>query len=39
MTTRSTPATCAGMAFINTDEGYAAVPPGTYKPTASNGEI
>ena len=25
----STPATFAGMAFINTDEGYAALPPGT----------
>ena len=24
-----TPATCAGIAFISTDDGYAALPPGT----------
>src|SRR6185369_3279491 len=36
-TIRSTPATCAGTTFITTDEGYAAVPPGTYKPTRSRG--
>lgn len=29
MTTRSTPATLAGMAFISTVEGYCARPPGT----------
>ena len=29
----STPAIFAGIAFINTEDGYAAVPPGTYKPT------
>ena len=31
-----TPATLAGIAFINTEEGYAAFPPGTYKPTRSS---
>ena len=29
ITISATPATCAGMAFISTDEGYAALPPGT----------
>ena len=29
MTISSTPAIRAGMAFISTEEGYAAVPPGT----------
>ena len=29
MTNSPTPATLAGMAFINTEEGYAAFPPGT----------
>ena len=29
MTSSRTPATEAGMAFINTEEGYAALPPGT----------
>src|SRR5687767_12378158 len=30
---RSTFATCAGTTFITMEDGYAAVPPGTYKPT------
>ena len=34
---RATPATFAGMIFINTEDGYAALPPGTYTPTADNG--
>ena len=29
MTSSSTPAIFAGIAFISTEEGYAAVPPGT----------
>src|SRR4029079_14917130 len=29
ITMSATPATCAGIAFISTDEGYAALPPGT----------
>ena len=29
MTISATPATCAGIAFISTDDGYAALPPGT----------
>ncbi len=29
MINSDTPATLAGIAFINTDEGYAALPPGT----------
>ena len=33
---RPTPATRAGMAFISTEDGYAALPPGTYSPTASS---
>ena len=32
-----TPAMCAGMQFINTVDGYAAVPPGTYRPALSIG--
>ena len=39
MMTSLTPATFAGMAFIKTDEGYEALPPGTYKPTRSSGVI
>ena len=34
-----TPASFAGNTFINTEEGYEAVPPGTYTPTFSNGRI
>ena len=34
-----TPATFAGSTFISTDEGYAAVPPGTYTPTRLRGVI
>ena len=34
--TRPTPATRAGTAFISTEDGYAALPPGTYRPTASS---
>src|SRR6266850_2732990 len=37
MMSSRTPAILAGMAFINTDEGYAAKPPGTYSPTRSSG--
>jgi len=37
MISSGTPATLAGMAFINTEDGYAALPPGTYKPTRSKG--
>ena len=37
MTSSLTPATLAGIAFIKTEEGYAALPPGTYKPTRSKG--
>ena len=37
MTISSTPATAAGMQFISTVEGYAAVPPGTYTPTRRSG--
>src|SRR5712691_3132862 len=37
MMSSRTPAILAGMAFIRTDEGYAALPPGTYKPTRSSG--
>ena len=33
MMSSSTPAILAGIAFISTEEGYAAVPPGTYSPT------
>ena len=33
MMSSSTPAILAGTAFISTEEGYAAVPPGTYSPT------
>lgn len=29
MTISGTPATWAGMTFISTDDGYAALPPGT----------
>ena len=32
-----TPATSAGTAFITTDDGYEALPPGTYRPTRSSG--
>ena len=32
-----TPATLAGSTFISTEEGYAAVPPGTYTPTRLRG--
>ena len=34
-TTSDTPATFAGIADISTVEGYAAEPPGTYRPTRS----
>ena len=37
MTKSLTPASFAGMAFIKTVEGQAAVPPGTYKATLSIG--
>ena len=37
MTISGTPATFAGTAFISTEDGYAAVPPGTYMPTRSSG--
>ncbi|MCY1171728.1 hypothetical protein D9M73_118490 [compost metagenome] len=37
MTTSVTPATLAGIAFINTDDGYDALPPGTYRPARSSG--
>ena len=33
-----TPATCAGIAVIRTVDGYAARPPGTYKPGAVDGD-
>ncbi len=36
-TMRFTPATEAGMAFIRTEEGYRALPPGTKIPTESSG--
>ena len=36
MAIRPTPATRAGTAFIRTEDGYAALPPGTYSPTASS---
>ena len=32
-----TPATSAGTAFMTTDDGYEAFPPGTYNPTRSSG--
>ncbi|MNR53332.1 hypothetical protein D3C85_1733310 [compost metagenome] len=34
-----TPATIAGMAFISTEDGYAAFPPGTYNPTRFSGRM
>ena len=34
-----TPATCAGITFIKTVDGYAALPPGIYTPTLSSGLI
>ena len=34
-----TPATLAAMAFISTDDGYAALPPGTYRPARSSAVI
>src|SRR5690554_5004444 len=37
MITSATPATFAGIAFISTEDGYAALPPGTYKPARSSG--
>ena len=37
MHTSFTPAILAGMASISTVEGYAAVPPGTYRPARSTG--
>lgn len=37
ITISPTPATRAGIAFISTDDGYAALPPGTYRPTRSSG--
>ena len=39
MMSSCTPATLAGIAFINTEDGYAALPPGTYRPTRSSGVI
>src|SRR5690606_2376381 len=36
ITSSRTPATRAGSAFISTDDGYAAFPPGTYRPTRSS---
>ncbi len=33
-TSDSTPAACAGTTFITTDDGYTALPPGTYRPDA-----
>jgi hypothetical protein len=38
ITISSTPATCAGITFIRTVEGYAALPPGTYTPAYSTGD-
>ena len=32
-TSDSTPAASAGMTFMSTDDGYTALPPGTYRPT------
>jgi hypothetical protein len=37
ITSSATPASLAGTAFIIRVEGYAAVPPGTYKPTRLSG--
>ncbi len=37
MTRDSTSAACAGTTFITTDDGYTALPPGTYRPTRSTG--
>lgn len=37
MISSGTPATFAGTAFMITVEGYAALPPGTYRPTRSSG--
>ena len=37
ITTFGQPAIFAGTASIRTVEGYAAVPPGTYRPTVSMG--
>ena len=37
MTISPQPAILAGMASISTVDGYAAVPPGTYRPTLSRG--
>ena len=37
MISSATPASFAGTAFISTDDGYAAVPPGMYSPTRSSG--
>lgn len=37
MMTSGTPATLAGRTFISTEEGYSALPPGTYTPTRANG--
>src|SRR5216684_8935286 len=39
MTSSPTPATFAGSAFISTEDGYAALPPGTYSPARSSGVI
>ena len=39
MTRFFTPATFAGIAFIKTEEGYDAFPPGTYNPTESKAVI
>ena len=39
ITSSLTPATFAGIAFISTDDGYAALPPGTYRPARSRGVI
>ena len=39
MTISEHPAIFAGMQFMRTDDGYAAVPPGTYRPTFSIGVI
>ena len=37
ITMRSTPATWAGIIFMRTEEGYAALPPGTYTPALARG--
>ncbi len=38
ITILGTPATCAGITFIRTVDGYAALPPGTYTPAYSTGD-